>query len=420
MKKKLTLEVVNEIQSWSGFENFDGTDLEYNCESHKIFSDGEISVLIKAINLENLSIIKMLCEAGANVNRVTKGTRLVPLTSFYEDCDKSFEISKLLIEYGADVNYYSKIDDFLFNNEIEFFNSPLTIACGIGNYQHIKLLINSGANINFSINPQGITAISCINMESSSYLEILQLFIEKGANVNNGVPLINATISGNKLAIELLLSVGALPNLCFNNKVGNGRSALMYLLDGYTDDLTHNKERYLFKILFENCKSINEQDSNGQSVLFYAINTYIGGEGFDIQCFDKIINHKKFDVNISDGNGNSILTKILLDCEEYGTINEEYFNDKDHYKISKLIALKAQTFHINKNKRTPMSIAEDINNSILIQLLKEEITPSFKLNNNNTITHNKKTNSLIKVLRYILFIPLSLVLIIYLFFSFYT
>lgn len=378
MNKTLTEEIISKIQSWEGFENFDGTDIEFNSEDPEIFSDCEISVLMKAIEKDNIEIVKALCESGVNVNRVAKGTDQVPLTCFEEESKNSYEISKHLINSGADVNYYKKIEDFIFE-EMEIFSSPLTVACNLGNYNHIKYLIESGANINFSTKTNGTTALCSVNSESKDYLKILELFISKGADVNadSGQPLIIAVESSNLDAIGLLLNAGAEPNISSKSKIGNGKTAIMTLLAGHCEDFTENEEEQLFEALFESCDNINEQDTEGQSILFYSIDTHIGSEGYDLRCFSYIINHKKIDVNVIDKNGNNALTKVMLEIEEWNSSDEEYFDDEDRFRITELINKGADYSQENTDGKTPKSIAKNIGNPKMIKLFTSDMEKGF-------------------------------------------
>jgi len=303
---KLTPETITEINKWTGFEDFDGKDIEVVSKDPEIFSDCEVTILMKAIEEGNLEVVKSLCKAGANVNRVAKGTDQTPLICFEEESKNSTEIAKVLIEYGADVNYIRPFDleDDTFNY---LFSSPLMNAIDSGNYERVKLLINSGAEVNACLVENGYCAISSLNPEHKDYLEILKLLIEKNANVNadNSCALKMAIEIGNIKAIKLLLESGAKPDLCGKND----KTALMTLLSlmsGYDNDLEDEEEEYLFDLLLSKTKNINATDSDGKSAIFYAIESDIGKEDFNISALFRIL-EQDIDVNLIDNNGNNIL-----------------------------------------------------------------------------------------------------------------
>lgn len=179
--------IYKEINQWIGFEDFDGKDIEALSKDPEIFSDCEVTILMKAIEEDNLEVVKALCKAGANVNRIAKGTDQTPLICFEEESKNSTEIAKVLIEYGADVNYIRPFD--LEDDTFYYlFSSPLMNAIASGNYERVKLLINSGAEVNACLVENGYCAISSLNPENKDCLEILKLLIEKNANVNAAKP----------------------------------------------------------------------------------------------------------------------------------------------------------------------------------------------------------------------------------------
>lgn len=110
---------------------------------------------------------------------------------------------------------------------------------------------------------------------------------------------------GNIKAIKLLLESGAKPDLCGKND----KTALMTLLSlmsGYDNDLEDEEEEYLFDLLLSKTKNINATDSDGKSAIFYAIESDIGKEDFNISALFRIL-EQDIDVNLIDNNGNNIL-----------------------------------------------------------------------------------------------------------------
>jgi Ankyrin repeat. len=110
MKTNLPKETIEEIRNWNGFQNFDGKNIEYNSQDEDIFEGYEVSVLMEAIRRGEIEIVENLCKAGANVNRIVKETHQTPLICFDDESENSTEIAKILIDYGANVNYLSQFD----------------------------------------------------------------------------------------------------------------------------------------------------------------------------------------------------------------------------------------------------------------------------------------------------------------------
>jgi ankyrin repeat protein len=135
----------------------------------------------------NLSMVRLLIERGADVNRVDIG--LSPLQRACEcgetwglthliDClkplhpdvlGKYFSIAKLLIENGADVNRAGRSG-----------TTPLHMACH--DFLLAKLLVENGADVNFIDNTNGSTPLHVACMKGE--LSVANLLVERGASVN--------------------------------------------------------------------------------------------------------------------------------------------------------------------------------------------------------------------------------------------
>lgn len=150
-----------------------GADLEAAC-SH----DG-LSPLMAAVNEENAEMVRVLLEAGADPNAVSKNSSFPLILVSWRKCT---EIAKLLIEFGADLNKKS----------------------------------NRGAT-------------PLIYASSAGQLEMMQIFLDNGAAVNipaetGETPLIAAAKSGHAQAVRKLLKHGANPK----HKTKEGKTALVY------------------------------------------------------------------------------------------------------------------------------------------------------------------------------------------------
>ncbi len=97
------------------------------------------SLLINSVKDDSYSVYRRLLENGANPNwQNAKGE-----TAMIEGCYK-FETSKyvnLAIEYGADVNLVSNIEN-------DFNATPLLAAAAV-RFETVKLLVEKGADVNY-------------------------------------------------------------------------------------------------------------------------------------------------------------------------------------------------------------------------------------------------------------------------------
>jgi ankyrin repeat protein len=120
-------------------------------------------------NSNGLEIVKLLVKNHANVNNINpEAPSSCPLT---QAAMSSFEITKFLIESGAEVN-----------PNIPFY-SPLLLAVDVGqDINTVKLLIEKGANVNGLQSSFGRTALH-VALRSSKF-EMAKLLIQNGANTN--------------------------------------------------------------------------------------------------------------------------------------------------------------------------------------------------------------------------------------------
>lgn len=378
MKKDLPKEIIEKIQKWNGFQNFDGKNIEFNSQDEEIFEGYEVSVLMEAIRRGEIEIVKNICQAGANVNRIAKETSQTPLISFDEESENSTQIAKILIDFGADVNYLSQFD---LDEDLSYiFSSPLIDAVNNHNFNRTKLLIENGADVNLCIDESKYCVITQNipkdENDQTDYLQILELLIKNGANVNasNSSALKIAIEIGSIKAIELLLKSGAKPDLCGEN----GQTALITLLNlmsGIFNDneLDDKEEEYLFDLLLAKTNEINATDSDGKSALFHTLDTDIGTEDFNIKAFFKIL-EKDIDVNIIDNEGNNILISLLIYIEDYIGYDNVDFDIDYKRMISHLVEKGVDTAHKNNQGVSAYSIGKRLGNQEIIKLLRNDFS----------------------------------------------
>ncbi len=146
--------------------------------------------LIKAVQMRETGIAKMLIDKGANINAVDKNSR----NAFLLACEsQNIDIIKLFIDKGFDLNSANGRNGFV-------------RAAFLGNIDIIKFLIEKGADVNAK-NSHGFTAL--IMAVKASKAGVVKFLTEKGADISIKDPSGKtaadyAASSGNKTLIDLL------------------------------------------------------------------------------------------------------------------------------------------------------------------------------------------------------------------------
>jgi ankyrin repeat protein len=164
----------------------------------------------------------------------------------------SDEIFIKLLSYRANVNHQDKYG----------YTPLMCVGCrkNIKKKEHIKLLLNMGANVNHqNSNDSTVLVMACQDSEE----EIVQLLIEAGADVNvqnqHGVsPLMNAIYRRKEEMVKILLTAGA----DVNHKNENFRTALMIAVI--------ESKPGIVKLLLEAGANVNLHDKFGKTAFSYA------------------------------------------------------------------------------------------------------------------------------------------------------
>lgn len=153
-----------------------------------------VKVLQCAISENNVEIVRLLLEAGADPNERYEKSDVSPLLSAISQ-DKP-EIVRLLLEAGADPNErYEKSDV-----------NALSIAISEDKPEIVRLLLNAG------VNPNEKSKVSFLSIAiSENKPEIVRLLLEAGAdpNENSDEILLSIATSHNPEIVRLLLDSGA-------------------------------------------------------------------------------------------------------------------------------------------------------------------------------------------------------------------
>jgi hypothetical protein len=128
-----------------------------------IFS-GCATPLTTAVEQRDLQQIKSLLDAGSNINEPGGDPGYPPL--IHAILNKYYDVAKLLIERGADVNNWS----------------PLSYAAQVGDMATVNLLLEKGADVNFITHGSPLVAAAKYGRTN-----IAERFLEKGADLDDAL-----------------------------------------------------------------------------------------------------------------------------------------------------------------------------------------------------------------------------------------
>ena len=157
---------------------------------------GEIPALVFAARANSLDAVKVLLEAGADVNQ-TSGYGWSPLLVATQN--RYYKLGAYLLDHGADVNLTNKggwTPLYLATDNRNIENGDYPVRRGdMDHLDYIKLLIAKGANVNHRIKDSTQTrtvftnqwldengATAFLRASQSGDIELMKLLLEKGAD----------------------------------------------------------------------------------------------------------------------------------------------------------------------------------------------------------------------------------------------
>ena len=179
---------------------------------------GEESLLMHSIYDSNFEIAKLLVEQGQNVNYKCKHGMNALLVAIQMNDEKCVE---MLVKNKAQVD---EILSVTVDTLTEMDMTALILACQLNSAFIAELLINAGANVDKRI-PNGINALMVATDNNST--DCVRLLLAHGASANSEKgsqsPLMLAAINSNIDCMRMLLKHGSNPN----TQEKNGNTALM-------------------------------------------------------------------------------------------------------------------------------------------------------------------------------------------------
>ena len=128
--------------------------------------------LYGATMFDNTSLMKKLIDAGANINSQNEWKK-TPL--HLAATHQQIETVRLLVSAGANLESKDK-----------YGSTPLHQAASMRKGDSIEYLIESGADVN-AVTKSGVSVLHT-SIGHPSYIELVRMLIEAGANVNYGTP----------------------------------------------------------------------------------------------------------------------------------------------------------------------------------------------------------------------------------------
>ena len=217
------MRITNSSDSIGFFENavYSKSLSDYGIVDVHAVDDIGSTALHKAVEEENIELIQLLIEAGADVNAATEGNE-TPL--YYAVIQENLDIASLLLTHGANVNienciHYTPLFVALHTGCMEI--ADLLLAHGastnllfVGHEMHysvISWLLEHGANVNEKVGEgQTFLHLAASNAET----RIVKLLIKHNAEVNaktdeGCTPLYLAALIGRIEVSEVLIDAGA-------------------------------------------------------------------------------------------------------------------------------------------------------------------------------------------------------------------
>ena len=404
---KLLLDTGADIQARDG-NGDDAMDLACERGSHKAAKvltkmgwkedttrNGGLPPLVSAATNGFKECCQILLENKVNVDAIGPQQ----LTALYcAAFNNGIDLCRLLLQYGADVNYCQGSDPIL------------TESIWKGNLELVKLLTEGGrANVN-ATGHGGWTSLQAAS--SMGHTAIVRYLIEAGADPNHAdedciTPLISASAAKSTAAIRLLIDGGA----DLNHKSKKSWSAIhngiedeemTRILMGHSADASHpgpsgtalgmaisNNNVEVVEVLLSfgsGLKAVNKKDDSGYTPLHVAIrNNYaemarlLLEAGADIN--ERFESYAMFPIALTVSRGQEIVLRVLMEYRPDLTLQDNdgdtafhYMNSETPVGIVRLLINGGINYEIrSKSGFTPLCRAVHFENLPAVQyLIKKE------------------------------------------------
>ncbi|HEX4277248.1 MAG TPA: ankyrin repeat domain-containing protein [Bryobacteraceae bacterium] len=232
---------------------------------NQVKDGGGMTALVFAAREGDLETVKILVEAGANVNQVTNYGWSALLTATQ---NKNYQIGKYLLDHGADPNIannggwrplYLATD----NRNIEGGDYPIRPA-DMDHLEFIKLLIDKGADVNGRNCGKKSTATVC----AGDSTETRTIFTNQWLYEDGATAFVRAAQSGDVTLMKLLLAHGADPKIATaHNVTALATASGIGWVEGITFQWSEKEDLEAVKMCLDLGVDVNAVDSDGRSAL---------------------------------------------------------------------------------------------------------------------------------------------------------
>lgn len=307
--------------------------------------------------------VAMLLRNGANPNTAYQGESLLNLSLNQQHQEKYNLIVNLLLEHGAQANFSGRHN-----------RSPIMTAIEKENIFAIKLLIDYGADINYGHNEPLKIATRKNNFK------IIELLLKSGVTIpNNHILLSNASENKElmKIFIQYFFSYYEAIKYIFshtyyiNNDHKKKLETLKYLL-GYARNI--DEEELIFKT--DDPDYINQLLSAGANIdirdLYYNTPLIRAAKRDYLELCDYYISAGA-NLYLQDKEGNTVLHILLK------SIKDKYKNEPRRKTIIKLISIWNDFTVLNSNNESIERLCQKIKDPNIVKILVERgiCFPSF-------------------------------------------
>jgi len=304
------------------------------------------------------------------LNKLTEPTKPIEQTKLLHQAatDGDVEQVKLLISKGADVNA-----------EDEEQKTPLHYAAKSGKMEVVQLLVEAGADVNVEPGPLFVAV-------AKDHTTVAEYLIAHGAVVNGGggwTPLQEASYSSSIEMVELLIDKGADVNAglwtALHGAVSEGRRDIVELLIQKGADVNagpwtalhsavNEGRKDIAEVLLANGADLNAKDKRGYTPLYYAI----CNEDLDTA---KLLIDRGADIQTKDLKGYTPLHWSAM---------------KESKEITQLLLAKGSDFNAKSNDgETPLFFAQ---RDVAELLIAKGADVSIKDNSGRTALHTAAEN----------------------------
>lgn len=261
-------------------------------------NNNDETALSIAVQNNDIQMAKLLVENGANVNIAKKDEW--SRSYLAEALSNEFiDMAKLLIEYGADANDEFWVQRFGYQDYL----TPLIWACDKDDLELCKILIEAGASIHKEYG--GYTPLERAAISSERCTKYL---IERGADINKGLPILSTLWNDSVETAELLIDAGVSLYASYRPMFAESYDSLLNL------SLAENA-RKISKFLIEKEIRLNEKNSLGEIPITLATSMH------NLGAVNLLIK-KGVDINSTNSKG---YTAIMKAVELDNTIMVDFF-----------------------------------------------------------------------------------------------